>query len=215
MAGASQKPYVIGIVGGIASGKSLAAKILSDLGAETIDADKIGHEVLEKTSVINLLVTKLGREILVEGSQPAKIDRQRLGGVVFGEEAKSVDNLQQLEAIVHPEIHAEAIRRLRRICERDDAPRAIILDAPLLLEANWQPSCDYIIFLDSPRDLRLERALQRGWTEEDFDAREAAQMSLNRKRSHATHLVRSENEQQLRQELQRLWDELGTVSKSN
>ena len=88
----------------------------------------------------------------------------------------------------------------------DDPPRAIVIDAPLLLEAGWEPLCDLILFVDAPRSLRLERARQRGWSEAEFDYREAAQRTLDDKRRAATNIVHSTDPKQLRKELRQLWD---------
>jgi dephospho-CoA kinase len=129
-----------------------------------------------------------------------------LAELVFGVDSESEARRKKLEETIHPLIHAEAVRRLRGFKEQDDPPRAIVIDAPLLLEAGWEPLCDLILFVDAPRSLRLERARQRGWSEAEFDYREAAQRTLDDKRRAATNIVHSTDPKQLRKELQQLWD---------
>lgn len=202
------QPLVIGLTGGIASGKSFVAKLLADLGAAVIDADDIGHEVLLQPLVSRRLVQEFGDEILEPNSNPQVIDRKILGKIVFGDDPISQRRLEKLETIVHPLIHAESIRKLRSIKNRPNPPKAIVVDAPLLLEAKWEPMCDVIIFVDTPRDVRLDRARARGWTDEHFQNREDTQLSMDEKRQAATHVVRAEDAETAKREVQRIWDQI-------
>ena len=103
-------PLAIGLVGGIASGKSQVARYLATKGAAIIDADKLGHQVLEKPLVIRSLTNRFGPEIT---SLSGAIDRDKLGALVFGEGENARRNLEFLEQTVHPMIHAEAVRKLQ------------------------------------------------------------------------------------------------------
>ncbi|MFN3191069.1 MAG: dephospho-CoA kinase [Aureliella sp.] len=197
---------VIGLVGGIASGKSTVASVLSELGATVIDADQLGHEVLEQPLIVRRLTQEFGEGILVESDKP-RIDRDSLGRLVFGEDPSSQAALQKLEDIVHPVIHAEAIRRLRAIKESDHPPKAVVIDAPLLIEAGWAPMCDIIIFVETPDEVRAQRSILRGWSVEHFRRREATQLSLDEKRQAATHQVNSIDRDMLRRELAALWEQ--------
>jgi dephospho-CoA kinase len=109
-----------------------------------------------------------------------KIDRAAVGRRVFAEDRRADGELQFLQELLHPRIG----HRLQQIGEQFDAEGkpAIVLDAPLLLEAGWKPFCDLIVMVDVPREIRLQRALERGWSEADFDNRESAQVSLDEKR---------------------------------
>lgn len=196
-----KKPITIGMVGGIASGKSHVARQLAALGAEVIDADQIGHEILEQPLIIRRLAQVYGTEIVVRDS----IDRRALANLVFGDDEASVRRLEQLQEILHPMIHAEAIRQLRRFSEQADPPRAVVVDAPLLLEAKWDSLCDVILFIDTPQEIRVQRAKSRGWSEQHFEAREAKQMPLNAKRAAATHIIPSSDEAEVERALAQLW----------
>jgi dephospho-CoA kinase len=176
---------IIGLVGGVASGKSLAANMLVELGAVHLDADRAGHAVLaEDIEVRQALVDRWGNAILdAEGH----VDRRAVAKQVFAKSAVGTANRKFLEDLLHPRI------RQRLNIERDQAVAlgkpAIVVDAPLLLEADWGSLCDIVLMIDSPRELRLERAVARGWTEADFDDREAAQWPTEKKRRHADVII--------------------------
>src|SRR6185436_7540122 len=103
-----------------------------------------------------------------------EVDRRKLGGIVFADSSE----LAALEALVHPWIKrriAEDVEAYRR----DASVPLVLLDAAILLEAGWEGVCDALVFVDVPRPLRLQRmAGQRGWTQEEVEARESAQLPL-------------------------------------
>jgi dephospho-CoA kinase len=176
---------IIGLVGGVASGKSLAANLLVELGAVHLDADRTGHSVLaDDADVRQALVTRWGNAIL---DSDGHVDRRAIAKQVFAKSAAGTANRKFLEDLLHPRI------RQRLNIVRDEAiatgKPAIVVDAPLLLEADWGSLCDIIVMIDSPRELRLERAKKRGWTEIDFDDREAAQWPPEEKRRHADLVI--------------------------
>ena len=129
-----------------------------------------------------MLVNALGDSILTHSGE---INRQALAALVFDDSPEARTSRKQLEEIVHPLIHAEAVRRLRQFKESDSPPRYVVIDAPLLLEADWAPLCDLILYIDAPLATRQQRAAQRGWTTAQFEAREEAQLSLEEKRQAA------------------------------
>ncbi len=208
MARPKTKPTVIGLLGGIAAGKSYAADLLRQAGAKLIDADAIGHEVLSQPLLVRRLTQEFGKEILMDGDAVAVIDRRKLAELVFGADAESVARRESLETILHPLIHAEAIRKLRGFKEQLDPPEAVVVDAPLLLEANWAPMCDLILFIDSDYERRLARALERGWTKDQFDSREDAQLDLDEKRRAATHILKNNDADELQKDIQDFWRKL-------
>jgi len=180
------RPWVLGITGGIASGKSQVTEILASHGALVIDADRIGHQVLEDHAVQTLLVRQFGQSVL---SQETKsVDRKRVAELVFGDTPQAIQRRRALEAITHPPIRARIRQQLDEAL-RSATLRWIVLDIPLLLESGWDKSCDAVWFVDAPQDSRLQRVLVRGWTREHFLAREASQWSVDRKRSRATHVI--------------------------
>lgn len=198
---------VVGVVGGIASGKSHVTNVLQTLGCERIDADALGHQVLQQPLIIRRLVQLLGEGILGANGE---IDRQRLAELVFPLNGQRTAALVELEEITHPVIHAAAVRRISQLQEKTDA-RAIIIDAPLLLEAGWAPMCDAVIFVDTPAAVRFERAEARGWTKEHFAARELTQMPLDEKRLEASHVVSGVLPvERLREVLQEILNELAS-----
>jgi dephospho-CoA kinase len=175
---------LIGLVGGIASGKSLVAQQLRSLGAEVLDADRVGHEILRLPEIVAAIRGHFGDRVF---DADGHVDRKALGPVVFGPPPDGPRQLATLESITHPEI-----RRRLRIQAEEMAERGVplvVLDAPVLLKAGWDQMCDALVFIDSPRDLRLSRALKRGWTAEEFAAREAAQEPIEEKRRRAGFVV--------------------------
>ena len=185
-------PLVIGVVGGIASGKSQVTRLLGEMNATIISADEIAHRVLLEPDVIDALVNVFSNAILSErGLHPdgsRVIDRKKVGSLVFGDSADSQKKLKKLEAIVHPRIRQIAKSELDSL-KKEASVRMIILDAPLLIEGGWLPYCDRVIFVDSPDALRKQRAMERGWTDQEWSDRESAQLSLAEKRLHATDVL--------------------------
>ena len=172
---------VIGIIGGVACGKSFVAKQLGSLGAEVIDVDRIGHDVLRDTDVRAALVQRWGDEVL---DADGRISRSAVGKRVFANNSDGRGNLEFLEGLVHPKI-GETIRMRIEALSRDDPGKPVVVDAALLIEADWAGFCDKIVFLEVPREVRLARAKQRGWSETEFSQREAAQGNLDLKRKQA------------------------------
>jgi dephospho-CoA kinase len=177
---------IIGLLGGVASGKSFVGAELERLGCVRVDADRIGHEVLQVSAIQQSLRQLFGPEIFAESGE---IDRRKVGALVFGNDSQSRDRRQQLENIVHPAIHQRALEQIESLRASEKPPRAIVIDAPLLIEAGWTKICNYVFFIDTPDEVRRQRSLQRGWTTEQWQAREAAQVSLELKRQAATHFI--------------------------
>lgn len=192
---------VVGLIGGIGSGKSQAAEIFRDLGATVLDADAIGHEVLREKDVVDALVRRFGQGILAPDGQ---ISRRELARIVFapGHEA----DRRFLEELTHPRISQRLAAALAQLQASARPPLVVVVDAALLLEAGWDRYCDKIMFIDAPRDLRLERAVARGWSAEQFSAREAAQWPLEEKRQRAQIVIRNVRTlENLRQVLRLTW----------
>ena len=177
----SRKP-VIGLLGGIGSGKSRVAETFARHGAFVIDADRLGHDALLDPDVRRRIVERWGAGLLDE---QGKIVRRHLGRIVFADDAAR----RELEAIVHPWI-GERVRETIERAQADAATRFIVLDAPIMLEAGWNGVCDRLVFVETPRPLRLERvARQRGWTQEEVETRERAQLPLDEKAARADHVL--------------------------
>jgi dephospho-CoA kinase len=176
------KKPVIGILGGMYSGKSTVAAELAKLGCAVIDADSISHQLLEEKDVLKKIVHVFGKEIL---DDKGKIDRSELANRVFGDPAK----LETLTGILHPLIMAR-VEQLMAQCNTQPAVRAIALDIPLLLEVGWEKRCDHVIFVDCAPPLRLERAKKTGVFDADqLKIRENLQISLDKKKRIADNIV--------------------------
>lgn len=172
---------VIGVIGGIASGKSEVTRIFESLGAYRIDADQLGHQVLEEAGVQSQLTQRWGEQITKHG----KLDRSAIARIVFGEQGNA--ELAFLESVTHPRIGAR-IEALRIAAQQAGHP-AIVIDAALLLKTGWDRICDLIVFVDVPESIRIARAAERGWTAEEFRRREAAQLPLEVKRRRADVVI--------------------------
>src|SRR6185436_8546474 len=118
-----------------------------------------------------------------------QISRRAVAKIVFapGNQAEK----QFLEELTHPRIQMRLQQELARAQAAREPPRAVVIDAALLFEAGWDRLCDKIIFVDAPRDVRLERAVSRGWSADQFAAREAAQLPLEEKGARSHVLIRN------------------------
>ena len=200
---AIKKPVVVGVIGGIASGKSEVTRMLLAMNGDIISADEIAHRVLKMPDVIESPVSIFGDDILREPAaklvESRQIDRKKLGAFVFGDTPDKQVMRKKLEAIVHPRIRELGREELARLIKETSHPM-IILDAPLLIEGGWLPYCDRVLFVDSPEAMRKQRAMERGWTEKEWRDREAAQLSLVEKRKAASDvLVNDGTVEQLKQ----------------
>lgn len=196
---------VIGVTGGIASGKSLVAQQLGRLGAAILEADQIGHAVLRDPAVRAALRARWGAGILDAAGQ---IRRDVVAERVFAPPPDGPRELAFLEQWTHPRIAARLHDRLRSLAQQGNVP-AVVLDAALLYKAGWDTHCDIIIFVDADSDLRAARARQRGWSDEQLRAREAAQPALAWQRAHA-HVVldNSGTREQLVAQVEKFWQSL-------
>ena len=193
--------YIIGVLGGVASGKSLVAGLLAELGAGVLDADRAGHEVLLLPRIEAAARERWGDEIF---GPDGHIDRQRLAGIVFGEGPDGPGERKYLEKLAHPEI-ARLIQRQAEVLAIGGTSVAV-LDAPLLLESGWYKLCRELLFVDVPLEVRRSRAAARGWNKEGFAAREGAQESLDQKRSRADVTIdNSGSPEQTRAQIEQFW----------
>lgn len=174
----------IGLVGGIASGKSWIAARLAEQGAVIVDADRLGHEALAEPEVQAALRERFGEEIF---DSSGGVDRKKIASRVFGPSPEHAQALRDLEAVVHPRIAAKMQEAIH--AARAAGRPAVVLDAPLLLEAGWNLLCDAVWFVEADEAERRSRAAARGWTPEQFSSREAAQTGLDLKRARADCII--------------------------
>lgn len=174
---------LVGLTGGIASGKSTVSRMLQERGAVLVDADVIAREVVAPgTPAFGAIVATFGREVVGEDGA---LDRRRLGAIVFTDPARRRD----LEAIVHPQI-GEAIRRqVREIRAR--APDAlVVVDGALLVEAGFHREVDVVVLVSASRTRQMERLIRRdGLSEAEATQRLDAQLPLEEKARYAHFVV--------------------------
>jgi len=177
--------HLIGLTGGIASGKSLVASRLAELGAVVIDADVLAREAVARgTPGLERIVAEFGPGVL---TQDGELDRPALGRLVFGDP----DRLAALNAIVHPEVRRLSQEAIEAAAAAD--PDAVIVyDIPLLAET-WDErteAYDRVLLVDAPADLRVQRMIRyRGMQEDEARARIAAQASDAQRRAIATDII--------------------------
>lgn len=190
----------IGLTGGIGSGKSAVSAMLDDLGAWVIDADKVGHDIYRPdTEAWRQVVAAFGAEIL---AADRNIDRKKLGGIVFG----SDEALTRLNAIVHPLMFHEIERRIAAK-RAEGFQQPIVVEAAVLIEANWLPLADVVWVVQTPRPAVVARvAAQRGLPVRDIEARIASQLSDAERRRHADLVLHNDGSlEDLRRQVETAW----------
>ena len=190
----------IGLTGGIGSGKSTAAQILEDLGAAVIRADAVGHDVYRPgTDGWRLVNQAFGPDII---DAQGAIDRKKLGAIVFADR----EALKRLNAIVHPLIFAEVQRRIDDL-RAADSSRLIVVEAAILIEANWLPLVDEVwLVVATPDAVAARLGAQRGLAAPDVEARIRAQLSdADRRRFAHVVIENTGSVDELRQQLSAAW----------
>ncbi len=195
---------VIGLLGGVASGKSMVAAQLARLGAGVLDADRAGHEVLRLPHVEAAVRERWGEAAF---GPDGHVDRGRLGSIVFAAGPTGPPERKYLEQLSHPEI-GRLLRQQAAALEAGGVKIAV-LDAPLILEAGWDKLCERLVFVDAPPEVCLARARGRGWSEEEFAARQGVQESLDFKRRRADVIIdNSGSPQRTEAQVERFWHSL-------
>ena len=176
---------IVGLVGGVGSGKSSIAQSLAERSdAVAIDGDAAGHRALADDRIQAALRDRFGEGIF---DSDGSIDRGKLAQSVFGASPEHEIARRDLEAITHPFIRAE-IQSQIAAAQASAAP-VVLLDAAILLETGWRELCSHIVFVDADEQHRRTRAIRRGWTTDQWRDREASQMNLAEKRRHADAVV--------------------------
>ena len=177
---------VIGLTGGIGSGKSTVSDRFVDHGAILIDADQIVKELQQPDQIVySEMVKHFGKDILNEDQT---LDRQTIAGLVFSDK----EALRQLNAIVHPPVNKEIRRRIR---EQADSENLLVLDIPLLVEgiiAGGPPRyvVSGILVVDTPSEMSVQRLIEhRGFTEEDARSRIKAQVAREKRLESADFVI--------------------------
>lgn len=193
---------IIGVAGGIGSGKSLVARLLAEeAGGVVHDADAVAKAQLDAPAVRDQVVDRFGSDLL---NQSGRIDRKQLAERIFNDrEAR-----QWLEGLIHPRVAADRERFIERAVK--EGANLIVLDVPLLFEAGVAERCDAVIFVEAEEDVRLQRlAASRGWDAAELHRREKNQWALDKKRDTSDHVLRNDRDEascrtQVRQLLPRI-----------
>ncbi|WEG16194.1 dephospho-CoA kinase [Alkalihalophilus pseudofirmus] len=186
---------LIGLTGGIASGKSTVSNWLSEHGYPIIDADKIARDVVEPgMGAYEAIVGQFGREILFEDGT---INRKKLGSIIFKDEKKR----SELNQIVHPAVRREMLAQKDRY--EAEGHETIIFDIPLLFESNLFHLVDRVMLVYVDKQTQLNRLLDRDQAgSEDAKARIASQLPLEDKKSRADYII--DNSRSLEETFQQL-----------
>ncbi|AIQ23028.1 dephospho-CoA kinase [Paenibacillus sp. FSL H7-0737] len=195
---------IIGLTGGIASGKSTVSALLVSKGARLVDADVIAREVmLPGHEVLAAAVKQFGSEIL---SSDGTLNRGKLGDIVFQNPAA----LQALNNLTHPAIRREIKERMNSM-EEEDPKKLTIVDIPLLFESGLENMFHEILVVYVPREVQIARLMERnGLSIEQAEARLNAQMDIEAKRNKADYIIDNSGElAHTEQQVAVLWDRLG------
>jgi dephospho-CoA kinase len=194
---------LIGLTGGIGSGKSTVAGMLEAHGAVILDADAFARLAVQAgTEGFRRVVARFGHGVV---GPDGELDRPKLATIVFHDP----EALGDLEAIVHPEV-----RRLMTdgIVENADSDRVVVLVNPLLIEMGTHRDCDLVVVISATPETQVARSVARGMDEDDARARLAAQMPLEERSRHADVLLDNEGTlDELRAQVEELWPRLASI----
>jgi dephospho-CoA kinase len=192
---------LIGLTGGVGSGKSTVAGILHDLGADVVDADEASHAVYAPgTPGFDAVVREFGPEYVRDG----QVDRARLGRLVFDD----ADARQRLNAIVHPLVREWMAERTREAAE--SGAEVVIQDVPLLYENGLEDLFSSVVLVYVPEEVQLERLVEgRGLDAARARAMIAAQMPIDAKRRRAHHVIdNSGTREETRRQVEEMWAQM-------
>lgn len=192
-----KRPLLVGLTGGIASGKTTVAQEFEKRGAGLVEADRISREIVRpRRKAWRKIVKAFGSEILTPDGE---IDRRKLGALVFASPAKR----KVLERITHPEILAQ----IRKDVRGAKGKRIVIIDLPLLFEAGLEKTVDRTVVVWAPESVQRRRLGKRdGFMPAEIRRRLAAQMPLARKKERADYVIdNSKTRTHMRKEVEKIW----------
>jgi len=192
---------VIGLTGGIGTGKTQVSEMLEKLGAAIVNADLLGHQIyVPQSEGWREVVEVFGEEVLAPNGE---IDRTKLGSIVFGDP----EALKKLNAITHPKIYALADESLKKLSE--EGSEVAVLEAALLIEAKWTPLVNEVWVTTAPEQDVVKRIQERnGFTEEAIQSRIASQMTQEERITHADVIIENEGDlTELKTKIHKLWND--------
>ena len=176
----NRKP-VIGLAGGVGSGKSSVARILEELGSGIIESDRLGHEEINSEASRAAIQEWWGPGVF---GPDGKVDRRKIASLVFGDP----NQRRRLESMLHPRIAARRAAMLEEM-QRDPRIKIVVIDSPLLFETGLDESCDAVVFVEAGMDERRSRSEKaRNWPAGEIEKREKTQQPLDTKRSRADYI---------------------------
>ena len=191
---------LVGLTGGLGSGKSTVSRMLEERGAVVLDADAFARDAVRAgTPGFDRVAARFGPEVV---GRDGELDRAKLAGIVFNDET----SLRDLEEIVHPEV-----RRMveEGISENVTTDNVVVLVNPLLIEMGTHRDCDVVVVVSASPETQLERVVGRGMDREDAQARMANQLPTDEREEHADVLLDNDGDvAALARQVDRLWDEL-------
>ncbi len=191
---------VIGLTGQIGAGKTAAAKILAGFGATVIDADRIGHEVVDGSPALRKQLARAFGNQILDGN--GRVRRKKLAAVAFADEAGK----EKLNRLVHPHLLRELRKQVRRVVR---SGRVAVIDAALLLYWNMDDEVDCVLVIHTSRRRRLARMAERGISAVDALAREKAQLRYEEFRRRAdVLLLNNGSKEDLKRKLKTVWGKL-------
>jgi len=193
---------VVGLTGGIGSGKSTVSGFLAELGAVILDADEVGHEAFKpNTEIWREVIAAFGRQIL---TPTGEIDRGKLGEIVFN----NTGSLARLNQIMHPRMYEMVKAQIEEY--RRQGVKVVVLEAPLLIEASWTSLVDEVWVTVAPESTVLRRIEERtGLSEQQSLARIRSQLSSEERARHADVAINTDCDlDELRARVSELWQRL-------
>ncbi len=185
---------VVGLTGGICAGKTLVASMMGEMGARVYDADAAVHQLLLREDIMNAVIDLLGPQIIVEG----RLDRKLIADIVFEDR----EALHGLEAILHPAVHVQVMEIVYHL----PGYGILVLDAPLLIEAEHEDICDVLIHVAVDPGVLADRLMERGMTMEEMERRSDRQMSEGDKIALASAVIdNSGTISETREQVERAW----------
>lgn len=196
-----QRTIILGVTGGIATGKSTIAGMFNQLGAKVIDVDKLSHRFLKRGTLSwRKVVDEFGDEIL---NKNLVINRKRLGEIIFANKCKQ----KRLEKIIHPLVIETIKEKIARAIAHKQA--VIVIDAPLLIESGLASLMDKLVVVNAPNHIQMERLAKRGLKQKAAERRVNSQLPLAMKVKLADYIVENNgNLTWARKQVRRIWNEI-------
>ena len=201
MSGKSNKTIIVGITGSLGTGKTTAAKVFKALGALVLDADSMAHEALKKNTTSYKQVVKVFGRSILDGD--GRINRAKLAGLAFHNKR----NLRKLCDITHPIVVKKIKRSVSAISNSGNVP-AVVIDAPLLIEAGLHEITDYLIVVKTSRRTQVKRAMKKTrLSSNEVMKRIRNQISLSKKVRMADYIIDNEgSKNSMKKTIKKIWE---------